>query len=319
MNLLIAYDGSDSAEVAIQDLGRAGLPAVGEAVILHVAEMWMSSLAWACAASGEAMILPEWEAGRQIMDWAWQIARRGAIRVREQLPGWGVRPDVVSGSRAATIVDVAAKWPADLIVLGRRDESGLARLFHGSVTHGVLGQAPCSVRIARAPEIRGDKTTAGGTRILIGFDASPRCESAVRAACSRNWPPGSEAKLVAAIDSQVCRGRLCGDGAKSVRGMMEGAAATLRMAGLSVSTRVEPAVADRLLIDEARRWKADVIFVGSRGLGPVARVLLGGVSLAVAEHAPCTVEVIRPREIMPLAHAQQGAGAGAPGTASLEN
>jgi nucleotide-binding universal stress UspA family protein len=97
----------------------------------------------------------------------------------------------------------------------------------------------------------------------------------------------------------------------SLREMMDREAVTLRAAGLSASTCVEPAVADRLLVDEARRWPADVIFVGSRGLGPVARVLLGGVSLAVAEHATCTVEVIRLREIKPSTHAAAGAGAAA--------
>lgn len=311
MNLLIAYDGSGSAEAAIDDLAWAGLPGIGEAVVLHVTEDWTSSLPWVCAASGEAMVVPEQEAGRRVMERAWQIAERGATRVRERLCGWGVRPDAASGPRAITIVDAARKWPADLILLGRRETSGLSRLFHGNVTHAVLGHAPCSVRIARPRSgrvFRGD-TPRGGARILIGFDGSPHCESAVRAVCSRDWPRGSEARLVAAIDSQVCRGCSCGDGATSVRRSIEKAAQTLRAAGLSVTTCVEPAVPNRFLMDEARRWSADVIFVGSRGLALVARVLLGGVSLAVAEHAPCTVEVIRPREIRPSAHASADAPA----------
>ena len=38
MKILIAYDGSDSAESAIDDLKRAGLPPQAEAIVLTIAE-----------------------------------------------------------------------------------------------------------------------------------------------------------------------------------------------------------------------------------------------------------------------------------------
>ena len=40
MKILIAYDGSDCAEAALDDLQRAGLPREAEAVILSVADVY---------------------------------------------------------------------------------------------------------------------------------------------------------------------------------------------------------------------------------------------------------------------------------------
>ena len=41
MKILIAYDGSECAEAALDDLSQAGLPGTGEVHILSVAEVWL--------------------------------------------------------------------------------------------------------------------------------------------------------------------------------------------------------------------------------------------------------------------------------------
>ncbi len=41
MKILIAYDGSDCAEAALDDLQCAGLPLEAEAQIISVAEVWL--------------------------------------------------------------------------------------------------------------------------------------------------------------------------------------------------------------------------------------------------------------------------------------
>src|SRR5438876_1661078 len=43
MKLLIAYDGSECAEAALDDMCRAGLPDVAEALVLSVTELWLPS------------------------------------------------------------------------------------------------------------------------------------------------------------------------------------------------------------------------------------------------------------------------------------
>jgi nucleotide-binding universal stress UspA family protein len=48
-----------------------------------------------------------------------------------------------------------------------------------------------------------------------------------------------------------------------------------------------------VIIEEADKWGADLIVVGSHGHRGIERFLLGSVSEGVALHAKCSVEVIR--------------------------
>jgi nucleotide-binding universal stress UspA family protein len=64
---------------------------------------------------------------------------------------------------------------------------------------------------------------------------------------------------------------------------------------LKVSSNV-PIVRDRAfhaILDEAEKWKVDVIVLGSHGRSGLDRMVMGSVSEAVALHAKCSVEVIR--------------------------
>ena len=47
------------------------------------------------------------------------------------------------------ILQEAAEWPADLIVLGSHGNSGLTRFLLGSTSEAVATHAPCSVEVIR--------------------------------------------------------------------------------------------------------------------------------------------------------------------------
>ena len=78
--------------------------------------------------------------------------------------------------------------------------------------------------------------------------------------------------------------------------MMERTSEELRAAGLTVSTDFIAGSPPRVLCDEAQRWNADYIFVGSRGFSSaLERFRLGSVLTALVISAPCSVEVVRTR------------------------
>ncbi|HKP68623.1 MAG TPA: universal stress protein [Pyrinomonadaceae bacterium] len=63
--------------------------------------------------------------------------------------------------------------------------------------------------------------------------------------------------------------------------------------GGKLTTTITTGAPAQVIVDEAERWGADLIVVGSHGYGFWQRALLGSVSNAVVHHAPCSVLVVR--------------------------
>ena len=82
--------------------------------------------------------------------------------------------------------------------------------------------------------------------------------------------------------------------AEAARMMTEWAANELRAIGLQVSVAIEQGEPGRVIIEEARKWDADSILVGSRKFsGAFERFRLGSISTELVTKAQCSVEVVR--------------------------
>jgi nucleotide-binding universal stress UspA family protein len=64
---------------------------------------------------------------------------------------------------------------------------------------------------------------------------------------------------------------------------------------ISLDAGLVPGSPRSAILDEAERWGADLIVLGSHGYRGWQRFLLGSVSQAVVSHAKCSVEVVRCR------------------------
>jgi len=62
---------------------------------------------------------------------------------------------------------------------------------------------------------------------------------------------------------------------------------------LDITAEVVSGSPQRVLVEKAAEWSADLIVVGSHGYGFWSRTLLGSVSNSVLHHAPCSVLVVR--------------------------
>lgn len=60
-----------------------------------------------------------------------------------------------------------------------------------------------------------------------------------------------------------------------------------------ISSEVFTGNPSQMIVEEAEKWKADLIIVGSHGYGFWHRTLLGSVSSSVTHHAPCSVLIVR--------------------------
>ena len=74
-------------------------------------------------------------------------------RIGNELRSAGFKVDtaVEIGDIRETVIDSAAAWGADLIVVGSHGQRGIQRFLLGSVAEFVARHAKCSVEIVRAP------------------------------------------------------------------------------------------------------------------------------------------------------------------------
>ena len=306
MKILIAYDGSDCANAALEDLCRAGLPPVAEALIMSVADVFLppsSSPAPTLPAEVPVAVQRAWAQAAHAVDEARALAQHARTSLLTAFPTWDVQTEACADSPAWAVVKKAETWQPDLIVVGSHGRSVMSRLWLGSVSQKILTEAPCSVRVGRSYH----PPDAAPVRLLIGVDGSPDAVAAVRAVAARAWPVGSAVRLVTALDARMCTAlafmRLPGqsgtersdtDESAWMSETLDAIAAPLHERGLAVSSIITAGDPKHVLLDEADHWGADSLFVGARGLSRVERFLLGSVSAAVAARAHCSVEVVRP-------------------------
>ena len=64
-------------------------------------------------------------------------------------PGFKAQTVVEEGDPTQKIVDRAADWKADLIMMGSHGRKGIDHFLMGSVSEGVTRYTPCSVEVVR--------------------------------------------------------------------------------------------------------------------------------------------------------------------------
>ena len=302
MKILIGYDGSKCSEAALEDLRRAGLPASAEALVMTVADVWLWPEEETTVAEPDPLGLERARAhARQALEEARRLAEVACQRVRAHFPGWEVRAEAIGDSPAWGLIKRADEWSPDLIVVGSHGRSALGRFVLGSVSQKVLYEARCSVRIARAPL----RPAEDALRLIVGVDGSSHSHAALETVAARVWPEGTAVRVLSALDGVLSPSDMgplrwiARDDESSVarwREDLERMVSPLRARGLLTTVVVQRGSAKRALIEEAEKWQADAVFIGARGLRSSGRLSLGSVAAAVASRAPCSVEVIRPRE-----------------------
>lgn len=319
MKILIGYDGSESSGAVFEDLANAGLPRDSQALVVSVADVLATGSGsnapavsefdmFSLASRRAEAVLRRAEAHiNQVVKEAKEQAAQAAERLRSQFPGWTVESRAKTGTPTWELINAANDWKADLIVVGSQGRSAIGRLFLGSVSKKIATDALCSVRVVRSAAA--PKNENESPRIIIGVDGSPAAEEAIYAVGHGVWQFGTEVKLVAADDgtpptriaarlpqaAEMINSYLQKREAR-VSAMLEWAIAEFNNIGLKTSVLKEKGDPKIVLVEEARKWNADCIFVGTRDLsGFFERLRLGSVSTAVVTNAPCSVEIVRPK------------------------
>jgi nucleotide-binding universal stress UspA family protein len=146
MKILLAVDGSDCSLAAVDEVARRPWPAGSSVKIFSVIELPFlpTTETWAVP---EGYYQQLEQAGKEQAQAAIENAEK---RIREsQGAALEISSRITEGHTLTEILDEAASWEADLIVLGSHGRRGLKRFLLGSVSNAVASHADCSVEIVR--------------------------------------------------------------------------------------------------------------------------------------------------------------------------
>jgi nucleotide-binding universal stress UspA family protein len=141
-------------------------------------------------------------------------------------------------------------------------------------------------------------------RILVAVDGSQAAQRALREAVCLAADQRAELEILHVVDAaphgipelgvpvpvyeEACRAQ--------GRSVLEAAREYARQAGIEPRATLRQAAGPRLgrtIVDEAQRFGADLVVLGTRGRGGLARRLLGGVAERVTRSAPVPVLLVR--------------------------
>jgi nucleotide-binding universal stress UspA family protein len=83
---------------------------------------------------------------------------------------------------------------------------------------------------------------------------------------------------------------------KRARALTKKTADNLKKKRFKVETAVRRGDPRSEIVDEAGKWRADLIVMGSHGYTGIRRFVLGSVASSVVSHAPCSVEIVRSKK-----------------------
>ena len=199
----------------------------------------------------------------------------------------GTEMKVVTGHAVGCLVEESKNAAA--VVVGARGANGVLRTLLGSVSTGLVHHAHCPVVV-----VRGD-CTRPVQRVLVGVDGSLESQEAAMWAAryvqavdgtltllgAWDWPTVSDVPVVVGhFDPRI-----------ATQEALDKAAVLTKLPDSQVRTVVAHGSATKAILEAAD--DADMVVVGSRGLGGFSGMLLGSVSARLVHNAPCPIAVVR--------------------------
>lgn len=204
-----------------------------------------------------------------------------------------VRAVVEPGDHRPGILRLALREEADLVVVGRVGSSAGPGLLHlGSMAEWLAHRADCPVAVI------GGAIELAPTRVVVGVDGSAGSQAAVDWV-RRLGRPTTLHVVALSVHEPLVEWTPANSPENWRRGLeqriVEDMAAPLFDAGMDVEARAcaGPNAADALL-QEADDERADLVVVGTRGLGGFSGLRVGGVALKVLHRADRPVVLVPP-------------------------
>jgi nucleotide-binding universal stress UspA family protein len=274
MRVLLAVDGSASAEAARQAATSLALPSGSIVNVLGVIESGHDSMA-----PSDGLDPLTRAAGVRALTRVVERAATALQRVDVSADGM-----VLVGRPAAVIVDVAARHRAELVVVGSRGRGPVASVLLGSVSAEVVDHSPCPVLVVRGP--------VSGS-VLVAVDGSPSADAAVTYLSANRILGDHQVEVLSVADAGhdafVDRRAAYRQEPDAVAAL---AAMRLRATGYRARWSVSEGRPVQGIIDTARDRGCAMIVMGSRGMTGLKRIVVGSVARGVLMHSSASVMIV---------------------------
>ncbi|AMV31437.1 Putative universal stress protein [Pirellula sp. SH-Sr6A] len=148
-------------------------------------------------------------------------------------------------------------------------------------------------------------------KVLLAIDGSPSSCAAIQELYRIPLAPKSEVRVIivdAPLDDGLFRSKSLGAYDDLIRQQRAEVMQKLQDATqlvkahpskVNVTSALLEGHVKETIVDEASRYGANLIVVGSHGYGPIHRFFLGSVSQYVAHNAPCSVLIVKTSKLSP--------------------
>ena len=146
MKILLAIDGSTHSAAALEEVASRQWPLGSEVEILTIVHSTTPLLLDPAFVIAAAYV----DTTQELRRLAPALLDAAAARLKRAHPNLAITTKALEGTPRELIVQEAADWSADLIVLGSHGHGPLRQALLGSVATGVAADAACAVEIIRA-------------------------------------------------------------------------------------------------------------------------------------------------------------------------
>jgi nucleotide-binding universal stress UspA family protein len=202
---------------------------------------------------------------------------------------------VEKGSPADTLGALAERGEADLVVLGSTHHAAFGAVAPGSVAEHLLKGARCRLVIAPKGYADEDHSQDRLRVVAVGYDGMAESQAALDEAAALARKFGGSMRVIGVMTPTPPVGAAAvaqagGAGGPDFQTRLHRAVAALEpeLRALPMIEKGDPV--EKLL--EASEIGVDLLVLGSRGFGPVMRLLIGSVSARVIRGAACPVLVV---------------------------
>ena len=195
---------------------------------------------------------------------------------------------IVASSAGRGLHLQAEEQQADLLVVGSCSRGAIGRAMLGDDTRAALNGAPCAVAVAA---VRYADHPVPFAKVGVAYNGSPESEAALAAARELAAPTRASvhALEVIPIRTYAYSGLVPPSIGESIDMMLQEASARLEQLPGVDGRAVYGLIGEELA---AFGDEVDVLVVGSRGYGPVRRLVVGSTSDYLERHARCSLLVL---------------------------